>query len=632
MINVSFIQFLKLLAAIFISLILVSKLPAQELSTKSGKAIKLFDEGRKNFNLGYYDLAEKALKKALEADDKFLEAHMLLADVYKSTKDSGKALEIYNSVIRIDDQKYPEVYFFSGLLHFNSLEYSLAIERLVKYLSFNNQPPERVGDANFYKDCAVFAIQAVENPVNFIPVNIGKEVNTPNDEYINALRADGLTLYFTGRQCQQNGSSGGDDFYFSTRTSDNLNWGNVKKLGAPINTSGDEGALTISPDGRYLLFAGCQWEDGFGSCDIYASKLSLSRPGKPSNLGSVINTHTWESQPSLSSDGRTLYFASSRSSGKGKSDIWKSYLQDSGIWSKPENLGERINTSGSEMAPFIHPDGQTLYFSSDRHIGMGGIDLFVSRLDSLGNWAEAKNLGYPLNTSGDEINIIVDAAGNKGFISSNQLGGFGGYDIFEFELYDEIKPIASTFMKGVVRDALTKNPVEAYFSLINLKSKKEVVRSFSDEKTGEFLVCIPTNCEYALNVSKQYYLFYSENISLTGLKTDMDPYLININLNPLLAGETMVLRNIFFDVGDFSLKDESLVELDKLLEFLGGNSKISIEIQGHTDNIGTELFNQELSENRAMAVYNYLVNSGIDRSRLQYKGFGYSKPLFENTT
>ncbi len=605
-------------------------LNAQEFSTNSAKAIKLYRQGQHNYNLVYLEDAEKDLMKAIAVDEEFLEAYMLLGDVYKSLGKKARAIRIYREVIKIDDKKYPEVYFFSGLLFFENQDYSTAINHFDKYLDGDNLQAGRVNDASFYKACAVFAMDAIANPVLFSPVNVGKNVNTSNDEYINAVKADGLTLYFTGRNSMGNGIPGGDDFYYSIKPSDTSNWQASKKLGAPINTSGDEGALTISPDGRYLLFAGCQWDDGFGSCDIYASKFSGNKAGTPVNLGAVINSGSWESQPSLASDGRTLYFASARGGGKGKSDLWKSYLGDDGLWSKPENLGDTINTSGSEMAPFIHPDGQTLYFSSDRHVGMGGIDLFMSRLDSSGNWSKPLNLGFPLNTFADEINIVVDAAGEKAFISANQLGGFGGYDIFEFKLYDQIRPIPSTYMKGVIVDAISKMPVEAYFSLIDLKSKLEVVRSFSDENTGEFLVCIPTDREYALNVSKVNYLFYSENFSLTGIKTDVEPYLINIELNPISAGESIVLRNVFFDSGEYELKDESRVELGKLIEFLKSNQAIRIEIRGHTDNVGTESFNLTLSEKRARAVYTYLIMHGINKNRLEFRGYGFSIPLSGN--
>lgn len=609
----------------------MTQLHSQELTTTSPRAIRFFEEGRQEFSLKYYEEAEKSLQKAITADPGFIEPRMLLADVYKITGNPDEALEVYRQVIATNDTTYPEVYFFSGLLFFNRQDYNKSLAHFRQFLDAESGQHPKVQDAWFYMACATFAREAVENPVKFSPRNIGGNVNTSNDEYVNAVKADGLTIYFTGRQSSRN-APGGDDFYYSHRASETAAWQPSVKLGPPVNTEGDEGALTISPDGRYLLFAGCQWPEGYGSCDIFVARLSGSQPGTPVNLGPVVNTGAWESQPSLSSDGRTLYFASARGGGKGKSDIWTSYLQDNGKWSPPANLGKTINTQGSEMAPFIHPDGQTLYFSSDRHVGMGGIDLFFSRLDSTGNWSEPVNLGYPLNTPGDEINVVVDAAGVKGYFSADNFGGFGGYDIFEFELHEAIRPVPSTYMKGVVTDAVTGQPLEAYFSLIDLKTGEEAVRSFSDEITGEFLVCIPVDRKYALNVSKEGYLFYSENFTFPEIKTGIKPYLINIRLNPIGAGQSMVLRNIFFDMGEYDLKPESVVELKKLAEFLKTNPLVKIEISGHTDNLGTAEFNKKLSKNRAREVYDYIIGQGIDPGRLTYGGYGFSQPVADNET
>lgn len=581
---------------------------------------------------GYFEDAENSLKKAIHADGNFIEARLLLADVYKSAHKTNQAIEVYQNVIKINDSAYPEVYHFAGLLYFESQQYDKAMTYFRAFLDDVTGQEEKQTDARFFISCAAFAKNALANPVKFSPQNIGEGVNTNNDEYINAVKADGLTLYFTGRKSKNRLVPGGDDFYFSHRASVTDSWQQSQKLGPPVNSDGDEGALTISPDGRYFLFAGCQWPDGFGSCDIYASVLTGNAPGKPINLGSKVNTGAWESQPSLSSDGRTLYFASARMGGYGKSDIYTSYLQDYGSWTAPKNLGMKINTSGSEMAPFIHPDGQTLYFSSDRHPGLGGIDLFVTRLDSSGNWTEPLNLGYPLNTPGNEINVVVDAAGEKGYISAETLGGYGGFDIFEFELHQEIRPVPSTYMKGMITDAVTATPLEAYFSLIKLKTGNEAVRSFSDPKTGEFLVCIPVNCAYALNVSKEGYLFYSENFSFPEIRSGFEPYRVNISLQPLTTGSSVILRNIFFDTGAYQLKNASKIELQKLVALLDANPDLRIEIAGHTDNVGTEMYNKTLSENRAKAVKTYLIENGIASSRLKSIGYGFSNPISENET
>ncbi len=606
---------------------------AQELSTLSRKAIKYFEQGRSNYTLMYYPQARADLQKAIAADEGFLEAYLLLADVYKASDKPGEALEVYKKVVSIDgEHRYPEAQFFAGLINYQQTEYAAAASRFAKFLSAPGAAKARAVDADYYLRCAVFAEKAVANPVPFSPVNIGTGINTAGDEYINAVRADELTLYFTGRQIGADGKKEGDDFYYSVRSADTLPWPGSVKLGAPINTPGDEGALTISWDGGNLLFAGCHWDDGYGSCDIYASRLSANRATPPVNLGPVINTAKWESQPSLAADGRTLYFASTRSGGFGNSDIWCSHLLDDGSWSAPENLGAAINTSGSEMAPFIHPDGETLYFSSDRHIGMGGIDLYVARADSLGRWSAPVNLGFPINTAADEINIIVNASGDKAYISADRLGGMGGYDIFEFPLHESIRPQPATYAKGRVLDAVTRAPLEAYFSLTDLLTKKEIVRSFSDAATGEFIVCIPANRHYALNVSRKGYLFYSENIVISDFGTELKPHLINIALQPIEAGETMVLRNIFFDTDKYDLKEISVVELEHLVAFLKNNPGIGVQISGHTDSIGSAEYNLTLSRNRAKAVTDYLIDQNIAPRRLTFHGYGDQHPVADNTT
>lgn len=621
--------FFYITVAIFV--IAPSQLFSQKLSSTSKRAIKFYELAEKNFNLLNFDDAEADLNKAIGVDGNFLEAYMLLGDVYRTKEEFEKAVDIYGKVIDKDADKYPEALYFSGLSYFELVDYQRALTRFNKFLRYKSSGG-RAEDAEFLKACCIFSIDAMKNPVPFEPVNLGEGINSSNHEYINSVKSDELQLYYTRRQLDERAGAKGEDFYFSSRSNRNEYWETAMKLQPPINTSGDEGALFITADGRFLLFAGCHRPDGYGSCDIYAAKVMGDKTTDPVNFGPIVNTNAWETQPSLSSDGRTLYFVSNRAGGKGQSDIWMSRLQDNGEWTNPENLGEFINTKKSEMAPYIHPDGQTLYFSSDGHVGMGGMDLFVSRLDSSGNWSEPVNLGYPVNTPSDEINIIVNAWGDKAYISSNQHKGMGGYDIFEFELTGDARPVASTFMKGVVKDKFSKLPLEAYFSLIDLKSGMEIVRSFSDPANGEFLVCIPTNMEYALNVSASGYLFYSENFAINGFTSAIEPYFVDVNLTPIRKDEIMVLRNIFFETDDYQLKTSSFTELKKLIEFLNNNPGLKVEIRGHTDNTGEIEYNQELSSNRAKSVYDYLVGNGIDSRRLAFKGFGSSMPLEENDT
>jgi len=605
---------------------------AQPLSTNSKRAVKLFEEGRTQFGLLEYAQAKVSLEKAVSADENFLEAYMLLGDIHRTMKEYEDAARVYDRVISINAQKYPEVYYFSGLISFELQHYPLCIERLNRFLEIDRKNAARVREAEFYIASSQFAIQAMSNPISFQPVNLGKNINTADDEFINAISPDELYLYFTGRDPNQSATQSSDRFFYAYRDDENSVWPASQPVPPPLNTMTNQGALCLTHDGKYLLFVGCQWPDGYGSCDIYAARIINKQFGEPQNLGNPVNSSAWDSQPSLAPDGRTLYFSSTRQGGYGKSDIWKSILTDNGEWSIPDNLGENINTYGSEMAPYMHPDGRTLYFSSDRHPGMGGIDLFMSKMDENSQWSDPVNLGYPINTPGDEINIIVNARGDIAYISAKLPGGTGGYDIYQFELHPAIRPEPSTYIKGVVADAKSGKKLSAGFSLININTGAEVVQSFSDEKTGEFLLCLPTNRDYALNVSKEGYLFHSEHFSLAGYNDVSRPFLLDIALNPILPGEISVMRNIFFDTRKADLKEESLVELGMILQFLNQNPSIKVEISGHTDNIGTAVFNLNLSEQRAKAVVDYLTSQGIDAGRLQYKGYGFNQPVTSNET
>jgi outer membrane protein OmpA-like peptidoglycan-associated protein/tetratricopeptide (TPR) repeat protein len=622
--------FIKRLLIICFFYLSASQMFGQHYSTTSNRAIKQFEEANRNYNLMYWDAAKSQLLKALRIDPEFIEAGMLLADVYQKLGEPQEAKKRYLSVIARDDEKYPEVYYFLGKLTFEEGNYTRALELFDEFLKKDTSRKRRQEDAVFFRESAAFAIQSISSPKPFSPLNLGTNINSQGNEFINAIRADDLELFYTGSKSDSGG--GGDDFFVSRRESDEVPWPEGQRLQASINTPAQEGALSITPDGRFILFAGCQWPDGYGSCDIYAAPSSAGAFLEPTNLGAPVNTAAWESQPSFSSDGRTLFFASNRKDGYGKSDIWTSTLLDDGKWSPPQNLGATINTRGSEMSPFIHPDGRTLYFASDRHPGMGGVDLFLSRMDENNVWSDPVNLGFPINTSGDEINIIINTRGNKAYISSERHDGFGGYDIFEFELYDEIRPLPVTYIKGVITDAKTGQPLEAFFSLLDITSGREVVNATSEKKTGTFLVCVPAFKEYALNVSCEGYLFYSENISISGTHSEMKPKQVDIQLQPVEKGGKMVLRNIFFETGKYDIEAESEVELQRIVRFLEYYPSVKIEISGHTDTVGSAEYNLSLSQKRAKAVVDYLIANGIDPQRLSYQGYGFSRPVAGNAT
>ena len=605
-------------------------------STKSDKAIKAYEKATKFYDAYNNEEALKELDNAIKSDNKFIEAYMLKGDIYADKKIYVQAIEAYKKAIEIDPGFYLKNYLNIAIIELHTGLYQDAKNDFESFINSKNADIINVKRAQYMlKECE-FGINAVNNPVPFNPLNLGDSINTIYSEYLPSVTADEHTLVITRRLPKDENTidrklSEEEDFYVSNKINDSA-WNKAVDLGPPINTNGNEGAQCISPDGKYLYFTGCNRPDGIGSCDIYVSKHVGDAWNIPVNMGTVVNSDKWDSQPSISSDGKTLYFTSARSGGKGSMDIWKTTKNEKNEWTTPVNLGDSINTDKGEMAPFIHPDDQTLYFASNGHQGMGGFDIFYSRKDSSGNWGKPVNIGYPINTYADESYLVVNSKGNLAYFASDRPGGKGGMDIYSFPLYEKARPKVVNYLKGIVYNKLTKAKLEAKFELIDLKTGKTVIESNSDAVNGEFLVCLPTDKDYALNVSKDGYLFYSENFTLTGLHSDADPYLKDIPLQPIKTGESVVLKNIFFDTDKYELEPESTVELGKLTELLNKNPKMKIEISGHTDNVGDDKYNQTLSENRAKAVYDYLINHNISINRLSYKGYGESVPVDTNDT
>jgi outer membrane protein OmpA-like peptidoglycan-associated protein len=365
---------------------------------------------------------------------------------------------------------------------------------------------------------------------------------------------------------------------------------------------------------------------------FYTKKLG-SRWTDPVNLPGSVNTPTWESQPSLSADGKTLYFVR-RVSKRGEpvdSDIFVARLLDNGQWSTPVPLPKHINTPLQEESVLIHPDGKTLYFASRGHIGMGGSDIYMTRMDTKGNWSTPENLGYPINTKYDENSLMVSPDGEIAFFASDRKGGYGDLDIYYFIMPEEFRPTKTLYFEGIVFDALSKAPIPGKFQLVDLKTGKEVIFSEADKITGEFLVSLPLNREYALNVSYPGYTFFSKNFNMTNPE-GLEAIHMDVPMVPITSDKPVLLENVFFDLGKATLRPESFVELDKLFEFLQKNPSVKIEIGGHTDTRGDDKENLTLSNNRAKAVYDYLISKGIVLERLSFKGYGETQPVVSDAT
>ncbi len=605
------------------------------LSTADKKAADLFQQGLTEYLKKNYPAAEKLIMKATDRDANFKEAFMLLGDIRADKKDPDGAITAYLQAYRIDPKFGAKALSYCGSIEMGRTRFAEASKYFNDYLRVLNDPNQIASVRDVIRRCDIGA-EIMRNPKPFNPINLGPEINSKHAEYGPTISTDGRMLIFTrleptARRSCPTPDGRLEDFYVSYL--ENGKWTQAVNMGYPLNSDCNEGAQSISPDDKYLFFAAVGRQDGFGDkSDIYFAERAGKGWGTPQNIGSPINTKHWESQPFISSDGKTLYYVSNMPGGKGGADIWKSELQADGKWGKPINLGDKINTPGDEFSPFIHPDNQTLYFSSDYHAGVGGFDLFYSRKQTDGSFGTPVNLGYPINTPDDERSLIISADGKTGYYASNKLGGSGDFDLYQFELYEEARPVPVTYMAGTVRDAATRRQLEADFELIDLETGEVMIRSFSDRTTGEFLVAIPVNRNYALNVSKNGYLFYSENFSLKEVKYQVEPYRKNVDLIPVKTDESIVMKNIFFETGSAELKSESRVELNKLLTLLNQNPTMKVEISGHTDNVGSKDLNLKLSENRAKSVVDFLINAGIDRSRLSSKGYGDSKPIDDNNT
>jgi outer membrane protein OmpA-like peptidoglycan-associated protein len=605
----------------------------QNVKSLSSKTESLYKEANDLAQAGDSRKAIDALQRILKNDPQYYLAWFGLADLYHETRERQLEKEALVNGLKVGSDKYPNGYKYLATLLYSEASYSDALKNIESFTRLKNQ---LTADENRLFESCRFAAKAIESPVPFHPENAGPGINTIEDEYWPSLNGEANSLVFTrliaydkeGRKL----ILPQEDFYVSRK--DSSGWQKSTPLGPPINTSENEGAQCISADGRLLFFTGCGRSDGLGSCDIFMSVKIKGVWSEPVNLGAPVNGSSWDSQPSVSADGRWLFFTSNRVGGKGKMDIWKARklgVSPEGfpVYGNVTNLTD-VNTPGNELSPFIHADGKTLYFASDFWPGMGGKDLFFIRSDST-NGSSPRNLGYPVNTSGDEDGLVVEVSGERGWYTSNSKG-FGGRDIYSFRMPEEIKPDPVSWVKGKVVNSKTGQLIPADIVLNDLVSGGLIQHLYPFETDGDFLFCLPSGRNYGLNISCEGYLFHSENFNLLEAYNRQQPKTLAIGLDPIETGKTTILRNIFFNTDSFNLKPESKVQLQEMVDFMRKNPNLVIEIGGHTDTQGSEVYNLTLSEMRAEAVVQYLIGNGISATRLKSKGYGFSVPLTENST
>lgn len=623
-----------------ISLLIFTLLLTQNLFAQNNpKAEKEFKKALDYMNSGKEDKAIESLNKVFETAPNYPDALLCMAEIYYNKSNEFdttklKAFPYYKRFVELHPSYDITAHYRVG--EFYILEYNTEKAKYhFDYALSNYKTPkdqEKIDRTKRKLEQIKFIEYALINPVEFMPMNMGQSINTHFDEYLPTLTADEQTFIFT-RLIPDTVDFGlkilkVEDFFQTNKV--NGKWEMAEKMPTPFNSLENEGALSISPDGRTAYFTRCNARDGYGSCDLYYSEKIGQRWTEPKNMGQTVNSSAWDSQPTIASDGRTLFFVSNRRGGKGKNDIWYTYKKDNDKWTKPISLDSTINTPGNDMYPFIHPSNTSLYFSSDYHLGMGGFDIFYSNIVD-GKFTPAQNIGYPINTSSDETSFIVSPSGKKAIFSTSLKDGKGGKDLYEFDLYEKAQPNPVVYMKGKAFDKFTNRPLAVNFEVKDINKNTLIASSSSDPLTGEYLVVLPLGASYALSAWADGYLFYSENFKLNDISKSNSSQK-DIFLIPIVEGESVVLNNIFFETNTFSLLPSSQSELNTLLELLQKNKNIVIEISGYTDNVGSQEYNLELSTKRANSVKTYLQEMGIEAIRLKSKGFGQTKPIAGNET
>lgn len=492
--------------------------------------------------------------------------------------------------------------------------------------------------------------------------NLGPEVNSDSPEYAPLISTDEKVLILTARRPNAIGGHIDEDnlpfedLYITYNT--HGKWSPLQNMGETINTAGHDAGSGLSPDGKKLfVYKG----NNRGGGDIYMAEQIDGKWTKPKSLGKNINTAYQESAAALSFDGNQLYFISDRPGGLGGNDIyvsnWNHKKQE---WGEAINLGPNVNSPYDEDGVFIHPDGNTLYFSSKGHNSMGGNDIFYSEKVN-GRWSKAVNIGYPINTPDDDVFFVVAANGRTAYYSSIRDEGYGEKDIYKITfLGPEKEPVLNTedqllvgseekrpeiplqaevkiktsrmvLLKGMVIDDKTSLPISAAIDLID-NSTAQVLATFkSSASVGEYLVSLPAGKNYGLNFNADGYLFNSMNFNIPDT-AGFEQIYKEVRLKKINIGESIILRNVFYDYNKSTVRQESTAELDRLHELLSENPSIKVEISGHTDNVGGDAYNQELSEARAKSVVEYLIQKGTAEDRLVFKGYGASRPLATNDT
>lgn len=611
---------------------------ALKYSDKEGSALLL--EAIKfepEFAQAYYILGHFNYQKAIHALNDINQIRFL--DLYFSRAEKY-FLKVFEMCPQHED--YLASYYL-GMFYYNIKQYDKSKFHLDVFATKSSIKDEMMNIViERLRNCNTY-FNLINNPVDFKPVSM-EGVCTQFDEFLPLLSPDGefmlYTMRYRNKEKNELTASEKEIFTVSYKSDTTITGHEVfsrgKAMPYPFNDGRNQGAVSITIDNNQLFITICEFTGVnimlYKNCDIYSSTFTEGRWSPLVNLGKNVNgENTWEGQPSVTADGKILYFASARADGLGGIDIYQSKKKSTGKWGKAVNLGPIINTKGNDKSPFMHSDSHTLYFSSDGRFGMGGFDIYFTKLKD-GEWTEPQNIGYPINTKNDDLGFIVSTNGKKAYFSSNKLNGKGGWDIYEFDLYKDARPEKVLFVKGHLLDEKGDVLVDAKVELKSVRDNRKT-EALVDRLTGNYAVAssVRPKEEFIMTVKKTDYSFTSRYIKPTE-EFFKEPAQINFEVKPIKVGVTVKLHNIYFAFNSSGLDSISMIVLDNFIEFLDENPAIKFRLEGHTDNIDDDDFNLNLSNNRAKAVYDYLANHSVNAERISYKGYGESKPVADNST
>ncbi|MBS9524866.1 OmpA family protein [Litoribacter alkaliphilus] len=603
---------------------------AQDYSVIDRRAIKLHEEGEELVLKRRYDEAIQKFEASINRSSNFFESYIRWSQLLLMKGDPDQAMAVAEKgAARVKDN--PKIKGDFGWLKANILMRVGKFEQAVNV--FDESEPlftDRFRTTSHYKEFVEqlnFIKKHIASPLDITKEKLPAPLNGFNLQYFPVLTADSRKILFTKRD----GLSFHDneDIFVSYYEEDG--WTEPSPISTTVNTNYNEGTCTISADGNILIYTSCDAPDSFGSCDLYVTYKVNGKWQRPTNMGKNVNSRQWDSQPSLSADGSILFFSSNRRGGYGGNDIWYSVRQIDGSWGEAKNLGEGVNTPKDEVSPFIYFNNELLFFASNGHLGFGGMDIFMSRMEN-GVFSEPENLGYPINDHQDQLALFITAQRDFAYYTENSFkdGRLDASYLYRFPFPQEIdlgEKILVT--EGRVLDSKTGKPIDARLSLVSLSNDSTIYQFRSDGESGKFMMLYPNKTFSGLYVEKKGFLPKIYNVEKDNL---MDRSGMEIELTPVASGEQFLFENVFFDFDKADLRPESKSSIGRLRNFLQENPEVNILIEGHTDNVGNPGYNQQLSEKRALSVKQELISLGIAEARISTKGYGDQNPVVPNDT